>query len=140
MRMTVPSHLVRKESMKTDDPAAIAAMLSLPGTDWLHVGGTARKEGWKVLNIQPGEHVDYVGDVSDLSGFADQSFDVVYSSHTLEHLGYQRDLPRALAAIYRILRPGGKLFASVPDRPIPERTFFDNSSSRRRPMPHAHPE
>jgi predicted SAM-dependent methyltransferase len=59
--------------------------------------------------------VDHVGDVSDLSQFADQSFDAVYTSHTLEHLGYQRALPRALAGIHRILRPGGKLFASVPD-------------------------
>jgi hypothetical protein len=32
----------------------------------LHIGGKEKKDGRKILNIQPGEHVDYVGDISNL--------------------------------------------------------------------------
>jgi len=99
-------------------------LLDLPGSDWLNIGGTERKEGWKILNIQPGEHVDYVSDLRDLSGFADESFDVIYTSHTLEHLGYQKDLATAIAGIYRILRTGGKLYVSVPDLDVLCRLFI----------------
>src|SRR5688572_24421576 len=92
-----------------------AELLALPGQDWLHIGGTERKAGWKVLNIQPGEHVDHVGDLRDLSQFADASWDVVYASHVLEHLSYQGEVQAVLAGIRRILRPQGKLMISVPD-------------------------
>jgi len=90
-------------------------LLEERGAERLHIGGLARRAGWKVLNIQPGPNVDYVGDVRDLSRFADQSFDMVYASHTLEHLGYRGDLQKALREVARILRPGGRFFVSVPD-------------------------
>ena len=32
----------------------------------LHVGGKEKKDGWKILNIQPGPDVDYVGSCTDL--------------------------------------------------------------------------
>jgi len=107
----------------------VSGILALPGEAWLNVGGTARKPGWKVLNIQPGDCVDYVGDVRDLSQFADGSWDVVYASHTLEHLGYQRQLPAAITGIHRILRPGGKLFVSVPDMDTLCRLFVHEDAS-----------
>ena len=52
----------------------------------LHIGGKQVKDGWKILNIQPGESVDYVGDIRDLRQFPDGMFDVVYGSHVLEHI------------------------------------------------------
>lgn len=99
----------------TNPPIELADLLTLPGSDWLNIGGTARRDQWKVLNILPGPDVDYVGDVRDLSRFPARSFDVVYASHILEHLNYQTDLDRALHEIYRILRQGGKFFISVPN-------------------------
>ena len=33
----------------------------------LHIGGKKVKDGWKILNIQKIEGVDFVGDISDLS-------------------------------------------------------------------------
>lgn len=98
-------------------------LLEERGAHRLHIGGVARRAGWQVLNIQPGENVDHVGDVRDLSRFADQTFDMVYASHTLEHLGYRGDLQKALAEVARILRPGGRLFVSVPDLAILSWTF-----------------
>jgi protein O-GlcNAc transferase len=90
-------------------------LLEERGDARLHIGGLVRKPGWQVLNVKPGEHVDHVGDLRDLSRFRDASFDMVYASHVLEHLGHRRDLPDALREIARILRPGGRFFVSVPN-------------------------
>lgn len=81
----------------------------------LHIGGKQVKEGWKILNIQPGKDVDFVGDAADLSQFNDEIFDEVYASHVIEHLGYQKELPAALKGIYRIIKPSGIFRMSVPD-------------------------
>lgn len=80
----------------------------------LHIGGKEKKEGWKILNIQPGEHVDYLGDISNLAQFADASFEMIYASHVLEHV-QQKDVQKTLMGIHRVLQPGGKFFISVPD-------------------------
>jgi predicted SAM-dependent methyltransferase len=81
----------------------------------LHIGGSERREGWIILNIMPGEHVDRVGDCRDLSFLPDKSCSQVYASHVLEHLGYNGDLQTALKEIRRVLQPGGLLQVSVPD-------------------------
>ena len=83
----------------------------------LHIGGgaAARTEGWKILDIQPGPAVDYIGDCTDLSQFESDSVDEIYASHVLEHLGYVEDLPRALSEFHRVLKKGGHAKISVPD-------------------------
>ena len=81
----------------------------------LHIGGRIHRAGWQILNIQPGEHVDHVGDARDLSRFADQSFDMVYASHTFEHLSHAGGLRKAIGEVARVLRPGGRFFIAVPD-------------------------
>ncbi|HEX6141276.1 MAG TPA: methyltransferase domain-containing protein [Geminicoccaceae bacterium] len=81
----------------------------------LHIGGEAAKSGWRILNVQPGPAVDYVGDCQDLSFLDADSVEEVYASHVLDHLGYQAELPRALGEICRVLVPGGRLRISVPD-------------------------
>lgn len=81
----------------------------------LHIGGHAPMPGWKILNVQPGPHVDYVGSCTDLEQFADGSVAEVYGSHVLEHLGYVEELPHTLKEINRILEPTGRLYISVPD-------------------------
>lgn len=80
----------------------------------LHIGGKERKDGWQILNIQPGPNVDFVGDIRDLSGFADESCTEIYCSHVLEHLTPQELLP-TLKDLRRILSSGGRLYISVPD-------------------------
>ncbi len=80
----------------------------------LHVGGQERKDGWTVVNVQPGPHVDHVGDLRDLSRFADASIDNVYASHVLEHVS-QADVLPVLRGVHRILASGGKFLISVPD-------------------------
>lgn len=105
----------------------IAGLIATDVPDKLHIGGTVRAEGWQVLNVQPGEQVDFVCDLRDLSRFADNSFDLVYGSHVLEHFGYIEELPGVIADLHRIIRPGGRLLASVPDLDILCKLFIDES-------------
>ncbi|MDH3210777.1 MAG: methyltransferase domain-containing protein [Burkholderiaceae bacterium] len=80
----------------------------------LHIGGREAQPGWKLLNIQAGPEVDYVGDISDLSEFENDSLDEAYASHVLEHVPQARMLD-TLKGIHRVLTPGGKFMISVPD-------------------------
>ncbi|MBI5901341.1 MAG: tetratricopeptide repeat protein [Rhodocyclales bacterium] len=80
----------------------------------LHIGGVERCEGWKILDIEQREEVDFVGDIRNLESIADESCSEVYCSHVLEHVG-QAEMLDTLNGIYRILAPGGRLYLSVPD-------------------------
>lgn len=99
-------------------PAGNAAAAGAP-TDAplrLHIGGVEPKDGWRIVNVQAGPHVDYLGDIqSVVHDFADASVDEIYASHVLEHLGYDEALPETLRQLARILKPDGKLHVAVPD-------------------------
>ena len=83
----------------------------------LHIGGEEAKAGWKIINISQKPNVDFVGDISDLSQFDQDSCEEIYASHVLEHVPQQRVL-ETLKGIHRILKPGGKFHVSVPDMDI----------------------
>lgn len=68
----------------------------------------ANARGWDI------EH----GDAMRLDGLADESFDFVYSSHTLEHMP---DLAVALCNWWRVVKPGGYLLLYVPHRDLYEK-------------------
>lgn len=55
---------------------------------------------------------DVFAEADDLSMFASQSMDFVYSSHTLEHI---TDYPKALAEWFRVVKQGGYLILYLPD-------------------------
>ena len=99
-----------------------------PGTR-LHIGGTQPHPDWKILNVQAGPHVDYLGSCTDLSMFAEGSIAEIYASHVLEHLGYHLELPRALAEMRRVLAPGGMLRISVPDLDVLATLLIDPAST-----------
>ena len=90
----------------------------------LHIGGREQREGWTILNIESGPHVDHVGDCRDLSRFADGSVEEIYASHVFEHLGYFDELPQALGECRRVLEDGGLLQISVPDLAVLCRLFL----------------
>lgn len=81
----------------------------------LHIGGRQTRYGWEILDVNPGDHVDHVGNAIDLSQFPDGSFHEIYASHVLEHFDYRDALVKALLEWKRILIPGGVLRLSVPD-------------------------
>lgn len=83
----------------------------------LHIGGTEAHPEWKILDAEERPEVDYVGNASDLSQFEDNSIAAIYVSHVLEHFYHAIDneLINTLQEWYRVLKPGGNLFISVPD-------------------------
>jgi predicted SAM-dependent methyltransferase len=91
----------------------------------LHIGGETPKPGWKILNIQPGPHVDFVGTCTDLSRFDGGTVETIYVSHVLEHLSYVDELLDALKEFRRVLRTDGLLQVSVPDFEALCRLFLD---------------
>ena len=55
--------------------------------------------------------------------FEDNSFDVVFCNHVLEHVNDDR---KAVSEIKRVLKPGGWAILQIPFfHPIPEKTFED---------------
>ncbi len=67
------------------------------------------------LDIDPQAAAHLTGSIVDMSGLiAAQSFDAVWSSHSLEHL-YAHEVPRALSEFFRILKPDGFALVSSPD-------------------------
>lgn len=58
------------------------------------------------------------GDAQYLKGLKDESFDYVYSSHTLEHVF---DVETTLMNWYRVLKPNGYLILYIPHRDLYEK-------------------
>ena len=92
----------------------------------LHIGGTIPKEGWEIFNSQPEAYVDYVGDASNLKRFPDETFDIVYASHILEHFD-GRSIVNTLKEWGRVLKNDGKLYISVTDLDVICKMFLDKN-------------
>ncbi|MGA2891906.1 MAG: methyltransferase domain-containing protein [Xanthobacteraceae bacterium] len=99
----------------TGGPADASAHAPLVNDIKLHIGGQEKRAGWSIVDALPGPIVDYVGNCNDLSFLTDNSCSEVYASHVFEHLGYNGELQTTLKGIHRVLKPGGRLRASVPD-------------------------
>ena len=95
--------------------ANASGQAQITGPIRLHIGGKTSHPDWKVLNVVAGPDVDFVGNCTDLSQFADASVSEIYASHVLEHLSHRTELSIALSGFLRVLVPGGLLRVSVPD-------------------------
>jgi predicted SAM-dependent methyltransferase len=88
---------------------------SADGKVRLHLGcGDIAAAGFINVDLRRAPHIHHVRDVTDLSVFADDSVDLVYASHVLEHVSH-RALRQTLWEWRRVLKPGGVLRLSVPD-------------------------
>jgi SAM-dependent methyltransferase len=82
---------------------------------YLEIGSSdGRIEAFETLDITGGPNVDYACDASKPLPFADGTFDLIYSSHVLEHIPWYFT-ERTLKEWVRILKPGGVLEVWVPD-------------------------
>jgi predicted SAM-dependent methyltransferase len=77
---------------------------------------TFREPGWHEIrhDIAADSCPDLVCPIVGLEGIADASVDAIWSSHNLAHL-YRHEVPGALNAFCRVLRPGGLLMAAALD-------------------------
>jgi len=81
----------------------------------LHLGcGKRHIPGFVHIDAIDYPHVDHVATIDNLSFLGDDSADLIYNCHVLEHFK-RRDVPRVLKEWHRVLKPGGILRVSVPD-------------------------
>ncbi|TMW65782.1 hypothetical protein Poli38472_008424 [Pythium oligandrum] len=99
------------------DESRVQAMLSTQTPIQLHIGGRIQRPGWWIVDAADRDHVDFVMHMDNLHAFPDDSVEVVYASHILEHCHYgvDNDVDRTLREWHRVLKPGGTLFVAVPD-------------------------
>src|SRR3990167_54239 len=86
--------------------------LNLGGAGEGHLDG--RIQGFKTVDLRPGPNTDIVANVKDLSFCGDGAVEDIYSSNVLEHFSHM-ETPSVLKEWFRVLRPGGTLYLSVPD-------------------------
>ena len=68
------------------------------------------------------------GDVCTRLPFPDESVDIIYSSHMLEHLSLE-DFRLALCEIKRILKPGGVFRSVIPDLEVSIKDYLASSDT-----------
>jgi len=82
---------------------------------FVHLGcGSKFIPGFIHVDIVSFPHVDIVGPVERLPDFRDNSVDLIYASHVLEHFGRNQYLS-VLTEWHRVLKPQGILRLAVPD-------------------------
>lgn len=85
------------------------------GAILLHLGcGKINHPGFINIDAIPRRHVHYVQAVDKLRRFRNNSVDLVYACHVLEHFSHLR-VPEVLREWGRVIKPGGRLCISVPD-------------------------
>jgi len=78
--------------------------------------GCANTSGPEFVNIdiEPYPNIHYVQDITDLSNFRDESVDMVYASHVLEHIP-RHQFTATLKEWKRVLKKGGIFRFAVPN-------------------------
>jgi SAM-dependent methyltransferase len=81
----------------------------------LHLG-CGRVNHPQFINIDglPAPHIHYIRSLTNLSGFAENSVDLIYACHCLEHFSHHQT-PEILQKWFKLLKQGGTLRLSVPD-------------------------
>lgn len=92
----------------------------------IHLGcGPIIHEAFINVDGFPLPHVHYVRDIRDLSIFEDNSVDLIYASHLLEHFHYA-EVGNVLQEWQRVLKRGGTLRLSVPDFDLLLKIYYAN--------------
>ena len=81
----------------------------------LHLGcGNIRLPNFCNVDILETQAVDVISDISKLDNFSDDSIEVIYACHVLEHFSHD-DARKVLRRWFDVLKPNGELRISVPD-------------------------
>lgn len=88
--------------------------------------GLLNQEQKNFISVVKEKRIKY-GHATNLR-FPDGSIDVVYSSHTIEHL-YEEDFQKFLDESYRVLRRGGIFRLAIPDLRIALKKYEENGNA-----------
>ncbi len=81
----------------------------------LHIGcGHVILPKWVNLDIQPNKGVQIIDDARNLNKIEDESCDIIYACHILEHIS-RNEAQDVLNKWYSKIKNGGKLRLAVPD-------------------------
>jgi predicted SAM-dependent methyltransferase len=81
----------------------------------LHLGcGKRHLPGFVHIDAVEYPHVDHVATIDNLSFIPDDSIELIYNCHVLEHFK-RKEVGRVLTEWRRVLQPGGVLRVSVPN-------------------------
>lgn len=81
----------------------------------LHLGcGKKFIPGYVHIDIIPYDHIDHVSSIDNLSFIKNNSVDVIYTCHVLEHFK-RNQTKKVLEEWFRVLKPSGTLRLAVPD-------------------------
>ncbi|MEG4582629.1 methyltransferase domain-containing protein [Microcoleus sp. MON1_C5] len=81
----------------------------------LHLGcGLVNHPKFINIDARPAPHIHYIRAIDNLAPFQDNSVNLVYASHCLEHFSHLK-IPTVLAEWFRVLKKDGTLRLSVPD-------------------------
>lgn len=94
--------------------------------------GPYRYPGWLTADAFKSEADIYVNARSGMP-FDDNTFDVIYSEHMLEHIEVDY-IPRLLEEIHRVLKPGGLFRVTVPDLEIHANNYVSKNDAFFKPI------
>jgi predicted SAM-dependent methyltransferase len=108
-------HTKRKLHIKSEKKIGTLDSLQAEGALKLHLGcGKRHITDFLHVDVAAQAHVDRVADVRNLDFIDDESADLIYACHVLEHFG-RYEYESVLREWFRVLKPGGILRLSVPD-------------------------
>ena len=85
------------------------------GSVKLHLGcGSVSHPGYVNIDLYPHPHIHYVHSIDRLPMFRDNTVDLIYACHCLEHFPHGT-VPAVLSEWHRVLKRDGVLRLSVPD-------------------------
>ncbi|WP_193195856.1 class I SAM-dependent methyltransferase [Nostoc sp. MG11] len=95
----------------------------------LHLGcGFVKHPKFINIDLLPAPHIHYQRSIDDLSPFENNSVNLIYASHCLEHFPHNK-VSKVLKEWFRVLKQGGILRLSIPDFDLLLNIYKENGNN-----------
>ena len=102
----------------------------------LHLGcGSINHSKFINIDVIPEPHIHYIRSIDRLSPFSNESVDLIYASHCLEHFPHQQ-VPKVIREWFRVLKKDGLLRLSVPNFETILKIYYDNDKHCHKIIPY----